>query len=49
MRKVPRIALVVVTLSVFVPFAVFYMRQPINLNFLWAGLCLLGAVFFIFR
>lgn len=39
----------VVTLSVFVPFAVFYMRQPINLNFLWAGLCLLGAVFFIFR
>src|SRR3954466_13897776 len=39
----------VVTLSVFVPFAVFYMRQPMNLNFLWAGLCLLGAVFFIFR
>jgi len=39
----------VVTLSVFVPFAVFYMRQPVNLNFLWAGLCLLGAVFFIFR
>jgi uncharacterized protein (DUF486 family) len=30
----------VVTLSVFVPFAVFYMRQPMNLNFLWAGLCL---------
>jgi uncharacterized protein (DUF486 family) len=29
-----------------VPFAIFYMRQPINLNFLWAGLCLLGAVFF---
>jgi uncharacterized protein (DUF486 family) len=39
----------VVTLLVFVPFAVFYMRQPLNLNFLWAGLCLLGAVFFIFR
>ena len=39
----------VVTLSVFVPFAVFYMRQPVNLNFLWAGLCLIGAVFFMFR
>lgn len=39
----------VVTLCVFVPFAVFYMRQPLNLNFLWAGLCLLGAVFFMFR
>jgi hypothetical protein len=39
----------VVTLCVFVPFAVFYMRQPLNLNFLWAGLCLVGAVFFMFR
>ena len=39
----------VVTLSVFVPFAVFYMRQPVNINFLWAGLCLIGAVFFMFR
>lgn len=39
----------VITLSVFVPFAVGYMRQPLTLNFLWAGLCLLGAVFFIFR
>jgi uncharacterized protein (DUF486 family) len=39
----------VVTLSVFVPFAVFYMRQPIKLDYLWAGLCLLGAVYFIFR
>ena len=39
----------VVTLSVFVPFALFYMRQPLNLNFLWAGLCLVGAVFFMFR
>src|SRR3954452_19967149 len=37
----------VVTRSVFCPFAGFYMRQPMNLNFLWAGLCLLGAVFFI--
>jgi uncharacterized protein len=39
----------VIALSVFVPFAVFYMRQPMNLNFLWAGLCLVGAVFFMFR
>ena len=39
----------VITLSVFVPFAVFYMRQPLNWNFAWAGLCLLGAVFFLFR
>jgi len=39
----------VITLSVFVPFAVLYMRQPLNLNFLWAGLCLLGAVYFMFR
>lgn len=39
----------VITLAVFVPFAVFYMRQPLNLNFLWAGLCLVGAVYFIFR
>jgi uncharacterized protein (DUF486 family) len=39
----------VITLCVFIPFAVFYMRQPLSLNFLWAGLCLVGAVFFIFR
>lgn len=39
----------VITLAVFVPFAVLYMRTPISLNFLWAGLCLVGAVFFIFR
>ena len=39
----------VITLGVFVPFAVFYMRQPVKLDFLWAGLCLLGAVYFIFR
>jgi uncharacterized protein (DUF486 family) len=39
----------VITLSVFVPFAVGYMRQPITLNFLWAGLCLMGAVYFMFR
>ena len=39
----------VVTLSIFVPFAVLYMKQPIKLDFLWAGLCLLGAVYFMFR
>src|SRR5688572_2015949 len=39
----------VITLAVFVPFAVRYMGQPIKLDFLWAGLCLLGAVYFIFR
>src|SRR4051794_14031628 len=39
----------VICFGVETPFAVFYMRQPMNLNFLWAGLCLLGAVFFIFR
>jgi len=39
----------VMTLSVFIPFAIFYMRQPISWNFLWAGLCLAGAVYFIFK
>ena len=39
----------VITLAVFVPFAALYMRQPIKLDFLWAGLCLMGAVYFIFR
>src|SRR5262245_31979351 len=39
----------VITLAVFVPFAVVYMRQPFKLDFLWAGLCLLGAVYFMFR
>ncbi|MDY0269163.1 DMT family protein [Trichloromonas sp.] len=39
----------VVTLSVFVPFAFLYMGQPLKLDYLWAGLCLLGAVYFIFR
>jgi uncharacterized protein (DUF486 family) len=39
----------VITLGVFIPFALFYMRQPLNLNFLWAALCLVAAVFFIFR
>jgi uncharacterized protein (DUF486 family) len=39
----------IITLSVFVPFAVLYMNQPLKLDYLWAGLCLLGAVYFIFR
>lgn len=39
----------VITLSVFVPFALFYMKQPLGWNYLWAGLCLLGAVYFLFK
>jgi len=39
----------VITLAVFAPFAVLYMRQPLKVDFLWAGLCLVGAVFFVFR
>ncbi len=38
-----------ITLVVFVPFALFYMQQPLKLDYLWAGLCILGAVYFIFR
>jgi uncharacterized protein (DUF486 family) len=38
-----------ITLSVFVPFAVLYMKEPIRLNYLWAALCLCGAVYFVFR
>lgn len=39
----------VITLSVFVPFAIFYMREAPRLDYMWAGLCLIGAVYFIFR
>jgi hypothetical protein len=39
----------VITLAVFVPFVVYYMRQPLKLDYLWAALCMLGAVYFIFR
>ncbi|WP_332824707.1 DMT family protein [Ramlibacter sp.] len=39
----------VITLAVFVPFAVFYLKQPLKLDYLWAALCLAGAVYFIFR
>ncbi len=38
-----------ITLAVFVPFAVFYMKQPVKLDYLWASVCILGAVYFIFR
>jgi uncharacterized protein (DUF486 family) len=39
----------VITLSVFVPFAVFYLKQPLKLDYLWAAFCILGAVYFVFR
>ncbi len=39
----------IITLSVFVPFAVFYMKERLSLDYLWAAMCLLGAVFFMFR
>jgi uncharacterized protein len=39
----------VITLAVFVPFAVIYMKQELRLDFLWAGLCIVGAVYFVFR
>jgi uncharacterized protein len=38
-----------ITLGVFVPFAIFYMGQPLKLDYLWAGLCIMGAAYFIFR
>ena len=38
-----------ITLVVFVPFALFYMQQPLRLDYLWASLCIMGAVYFIFR
>ncbi|MEY2620538.1 MAG: hypothetical protein RIT26_358 [Pseudomonadota bacterium] len=39
----------VVTLTVFVPFAFFFLNEPLKLDYLWAGLCLVGAVYFVFR
>jgi uncharacterized protein len=38
-----------ITLAVFVPFAILYMKQPIKLDYLWASICIMGAVYFIFR
>ncbi|MCB1608318.1 MAG: DMT family protein [Xanthomonadales bacterium] len=39
----------VITLTVFVPFALYYLKQPLRLDYLWAALCLIGAVYFVFR
>lgn len=39
----------VITLSIFVPFSVWYLKEPLKLDYLWAGVCLLGAVYFVFR
>ncbi|HMO50189.1 MAG TPA: DMT family protein [Kiritimatiellia bacterium] len=39
----------VITLSVFIPFSIYYMNEPFRLDFIWAGLCLVGAVYFMFR
>jgi uncharacterized protein len=39
----------VITLSVFVPFAIFYMKEPLRMNYLWAALCMCGAVYFVFK
>ena len=39
----------VITLVVFVPFAVYYLKEPLKLDYLWAALCILGAVYFVFR
>lgn len=39
----------VITLTVFVPFSVMYLKEPLKLDYLWAGLCLVGAVYFMFR
>jgi uncharacterized protein len=39
----------VITLTVFVPFAVYYLKEPLKLDYLWAALCILGAVYFVFR
>lgn len=39
----------VITLSVFVPFSIWYLKEPLKLDYLWAGLCLVGAVYFMFR
>jgi uncharacterized protein (DUF486 family) len=39
----------VITLSVFVPFSVLYLKEPLKLDYLWAGICLMGAVYFMFR
>jgi uncharacterized protein (DUF486 family) len=51
MFSVPQLKIMqeVITLTVFVPFSLFYLREPLKLDYLWAGLCLCGAAFFMFR
>jgi len=39
----------IITLAVFVPFAIFYLKEPLKTDYLWAGLCILGAAYFVFR
>jgi uncharacterized protein len=39
----------IITLGIFVPFSVLYMKEPLKLDYLWAGMCLVGAVYFMFR
>jgi len=50
-RSLPQLKILqeVITLFVFAPYAILYMHQAIKLDYLWAGLCLVGAVYFIFR
>ncbi len=49
--SVPQLKIIqeVITLSVFVPFSLFYLREPLKLDYLWAGLCMCGAAYFMFR
>ena len=49
--SVPQLKIVqeIITLSVFVPFSILYLREPLKLDYLWAGLCLCGAAYFMFR
>lgn len=49
MREVGLTIFMLTLSNVFVPFAFFYMKEPLKLDYLWAGLCIMGAVFFIFR
>lgn len=51
MLSLPQLKIIqeVITLTVFVPFVLFYMKQPLKWDYLWAGLCLCGAVYFVFR
>ena len=49
MQAIPVSILLLVLSNVFVPFVVFYMRQPLKLDYLWAGLCIMAAVYFVFR